>query len=838
MERPQSDPESLRARCSLRRYALGLLAVLGWGIVPARSGAQPACPPATATLAVLAENLSADPSVALTVAGELLDPSATCGGGGATSYASTFTCTGSGLRLCGTISGLRPGAWVNRVTVTVAASDSQVQSQRAVFAASSPDEAAKNSLVWRIYPRTFVVTEASETSLRAQLDAAARYTSANPGPALVTFSRTAFPGTQAPQTIDLSRGLCTPDPARAAALCFTGSRIVVDALDTQGERGGVIWSVGTRTLSLLRLYGRNNVFRGLVFAGSQSPTPVGQADTVVITGAAAQANRIERALVHGPTLGDAVSTDSGAGGPSDGSGTNVIDDSEVTGAEDKGLKVSTGAHLTLRRSCVHDNARGGVQATLGGHAVAVENVVQHNVPEGTGHGLGATGDPAAPSTLVTDGNVVRFAAGRGLSVVGAAQGTFANDYVADNQYAGSRVETAGAGSTTAVPRARFHGVALICNRNAGVSGSCQPTGNEGTSCATDLDCCGLSDSCCIADPACNTPLRCGAGSFPRGFGAVQAQAAGYEPPDVWYGDAVEPGRNAFAWNRNVAPGVNFDVDVADAAVPADGNQWEHCGAGARCDTTAVAGEDIRLAAGASVALGTPPGARAGAPALSRVTPSRPRKGDLVRVFGDDFNAIEGTACAQETAPTDPCSVENPWVERQNQQTQVNRIRILALDGRILATLYPDAVTPTMLAFRMPFDCFTPLRLLVTKKDPSGNRVSAKIPLCDAAGCAGQPAGLPCDDGDVCTTADQCDADGVCRGTPVCGDCVPDGTIDIFDVLREIDIILGGVTPTPTEVLRCDDDCDGDIDVFDVLREIDAVLEWIPQPLVCPEQQAP
>ena len=48
---------------------------------------------------------------------------------------------------------------------------------------------------------------------------------------------------------------------------------------------------------------------------------------------------------------------------------------------------------------------------------ALENVVQHNVPGPAGNGLSVTGaDPADPSTLVSRGNIVRFAGGRGLSI--------------------------------------------------------------------------------------------------------------------------------------------------------------------------------------------------------------------------------------------------------------------------------------------------------------------------------------------------------------------------------------------------------------------------------------
>jgi hypothetical protein len=748
-----------RARRALCTLALAVLVLATWRAAAAQ---LPLCP-VVATLVIFADNRSADSSVALTLSGELVDATATCSGIAAVAYARTLTCNGAGLVRCGEITGLLPGAWVHRLALTVGGSDPQEQAQQAVVVAQ-----ASNPLLWTVYPRTFVVGEASEASLRAQLDAAASYTDANPGPALVTFARAVFPGAQAPQTIDLSRGPCDPDPSRHAALCFAGSRVVVDALDGRAERGGVVWSVGTRPLALLRLYGSDDVFRGLVLAGSRDPVPLVQMDTVAIVGPGAARNRLEHSLVTGPSSGDTVSAQSGAG--SSVQDATVIEGCELIGAEDKGLKVTTGAYAALRRSCVHDNLSGGVQATLGGHVTAIENVVQHNVPGAAGNGLGAKGNDAAePSTLATDGNVVRFAGGRGLSVVDNAQAVFRNDYVADNQFSGATVETTTAGAALAAPVVSFQGVALVCNHNAGVSGSCQPeSGEEGTPCATDLDCCGSASGCCVTDPDCTAPLSCGLLSFPLGFGAAELQAAGRPAPDVAYGDVLEPGRNAFAWNRNVPLGANLYVGVPLAAVHAAGNQWEHCGTGAECDAAVVLAEDVRFADGAAVDLGVTPGPRAGVPVLTRVSPGRPRRGDLVRVFGEGLNAIEGTACSPDTAPADPCSIENLAVQQQNQASNATRVRILTAAAAILDTIYPDAVTPTMLAFRMPFDCFAPLSLEVAKRDAAGNRPNATIALCDPAGCADEPIGFPCDDGDACTTDDRCTGGetGVCRGLPL------------------------------------------------------------------------
>src|SRR5262249_43501708 len=181
--------------------------------------------------------------------------------------------------------------------------------------------------------------------------------------------------------------------------------------------------------------------------------------------------------------------------------------------------------------------------------------------------------------------------------------------------------------------------------------------------------------------------------------------------------------------------------------------------------------------------------------LLRVTPARPQAGDIVRVYGLGFDAIDGNPldpkcaglfpCSPDgTCPTGPCvngtcpcSMQNPAVQQRNRQTVANRIRIKRQDGvpvtggAGIQYFYPDAVTPTMLAFRMPFDSFAPLTLEVVKHDPSGNPVAANIPLCDPKGCrnppfAGyqdRPAGYPCDDGSACTVADHCDGEGRCLG---------------------------------------------------------------------------
>ena len=158
----------------LPRRWLAAMALLA--LARAAVGADNGSCPGPATIAVVADNLSSDATVTLHVEGQLVDPGATCAGGGVTSYAMTLDCTGPGATPCGHVEGLRPGAWVHRVRVQVAGSDEQVQSQRSVVLAGMSD--GTNTIPWTVYPRTFVVHAADGDELRDRLDAAAAFTAA------------------------------------------------------------------------------------------------------------------------------------------------------------------------------------------------------------------------------------------------------------------------------------------------------------------------------------------------------------------------------------------------------------------------------------------------------------------------------------------------------------------------------------------------------------------------------------------------------------------------------------------------------------------------------------
>ena len=210
----------------------------------------------------------------------------------------------------------------------------------------------------------------------------------------MTFDPKAFPGSLSPTQVlvGFDRGppkTCqteTCSDSMKAARCLTGSRITVDALDDLGQRGGVILVNGTCERYLLRIYGSDNVLRGLELRGIEvDPNNPSTAvvDTLAIVGPDAQRNRIEQCIVRGgpggaPGRGDALSVGDDAGTPGGADHDAVIVDSEITGAQDKGMKVVGGGHATVQTSCIHDNMNGGIQATEGGNVTAIRNVVQLN----------------------------------------------------------------------------------------------------------------------------------------------------------------------------------------------------------------------------------------------------------------------------------------------------------------------------------------------------------------------------------------------------------------------------------------------------------------------------
>src|SRR5262249_9471980 len=300
--------------------------------------------------------------------------------------------------------------------------------------------------VWSVYGFTRAVTTASAADLRAAVAAAQTWTAAHPARrALVTLRP---PG---PITLDAQR--CTPDlrcdpslAAPKAGLCLEGDRVVLDGRGDDG-RGAAELTVGILVQPVMRIYGDDLEIRGLKLVGTRGNTDT-QADTVGFMSTAHRSALVE-STVLGPSMGDGVGA---CGGGSD-ADANMIVDSLIRNAQDKGVKVTTGGVQLVGGSCIADNANGGVQATRGGRARVREHVVQHNVPSGAENGISASDGEGVVSSVTTRGNIVRFSGERGLSVADDAVGEFHDDYVARNQYSGALVETTRLGPA---PRASFN----------------------------------------------------------------------------------------------------------------------------------------------------------------------------------------------------------------------------------------------------------------------------------------------------------------------------------------------------------------------------------------------
>jgi hypothetical protein len=134
----------LRSTLSMRGLVVALYVVVA---VHAAAGEPPPCP-GDASITVFVENLSTDDGVDVALDGELAADAATCAGAGATRYVERhFRCEGHGTVRCGELTGLRPELWVHRLSVSVAGSDPQHQSQRMVVVGSGGPHVS-NALLW------------------------------------------------------------------------------------------------------------------------------------------------------------------------------------------------------------------------------------------------------------------------------------------------------------------------------------------------------------------------------------------------------------------------------------------------------------------------------------------------------------------------------------------------------------------------------------------------------------------------------------------------------------------------------------------------------------------
>ncbi len=589
------------------------------------------------------------------VSGALLEPSCV-GSDLAATYSRLLPCAPGG-ECSSSFDALAPGLWVHRIVVTGGEALGQAQARRALVLDAT---AGTHGVEWKLFRSVHTVSNLSddvecEGCLRAALAAAQAATK----PALVAFDTT-----------------LAGDVVLADALPeLAEDDVTIDGLDFDGvaHRRGIDAN-GLNRSALLMTGARNHVI------GLRITNVGGDADMLLLEGPQANDNRIESVQIVGRATeicerlgqrgcvvdrecviagrltprgncgddGIAVRNDAGR------DIANHVVGVDVAGAFDKGIKISEGGVATISDAWVHDNTDGGIQATIGGQVTVVHTRSENNRASLGANGLAANGprlETNEPARIQTRGNLIRNNALRGVSVRSLSQATLRDDYLCGNGTAGTDagfglalLDAAGASA-----EADAKGIAVVRNVDGGV--------------------------------------------------LIMGSSLGT------FGNLEGNGLNAFAFNGIVASlnGPPNFRNFSSREIAARGNHWEQCGPTWACDVAAVATNDLHTPGNTvrtNPLLATP---QRRAPVIAAIEPTFARNGDLVRIYGENFDAI-GQAQQHEgcDGPGRPCTA-----------TDAN---CLYLDRQPVEVV---AATPTMLVIRMPFTCVEPLRLAVHTRRAHG-----------------------------------------------------------------------------------------------------------------------
>lgn len=378
----------------------------------------------------------------------------------------------------------------------------------------------------------------------------------------------------------------------------------------------------------------------------------------------------------------------------------VIENSEIRFCHDRGIKSKSG-YLKVQNGWIHNNLRGGLfaQSPLSGSTDgvidAVANIVEQNginCPNGT-NDLAACGtqsvarsDAAEASAegtmtrLVTNGNIVRDGAARGLFFQNQSRGDIDNDFVCgiSNGSNGKGIQVQK--SSGAISDIVVRGSAVVFNDDAGV----------------------------------------------RLENDVAAD----------FGTAASPGQNAFARNSS-GTDRNFRAidNVMDA--PAAGNQWEHCYPVSdpnqnNCDEGVIGNIDTNNATGmfdrvdvadAQVHAGE---TSAQPTTVGPILPLKAAKGRLVSITGSGFNAIGALTSPPGTAGlpvNDDCTVGVDEGNSCDSPITGTCVEFNEGDGwRPAAKVL--AVTPQHIVVESPITCTKPTMVRIRRMRLDGGEVVA------------------------------------------------------------------------------------------------------------------
>jgi hypothetical protein len=562
--------------------------------------------------------------------------------------------------------GLRPGRWTHSIGVLNGPSAGQLQGRSGLLLDQS---AGRHGVTWLLYGSVQTVTSLADAAecvgcLRSALTAA----EAGDKPALVQFA----PNLKG--TIILSAAL----PPLAAG------QVTVDGFDADGVPLTRSIDANALNAAALRIIGSQNQVFGLRLLDVG-----GNSDTFIVETADANDNLLDSLQIIGRTTelcgdggsgcvidgvcrvpdrqspngvcgddGIAIRLQAGTGGP------NLIRSCVVSAAHDKGIKVSDGGVAVVDQSLSIGNADGGMQATLGGTMTVRESITTNNRGTTSANGLAANGPAVgstAPAVLTTRGNLSLMNSLRGISVRGLSVADLHDDFICGN--------------------AGGFGVAI-------------------------MDAAGLSSTVTAA-----------------GLGVIHNPVGGVAVSDNSRASFAAPGaagNSAFAFNGPAAPPspANFR-NMTPFAIPAYGNAWQHCGEHGPCNVGDVLALDVFTNAPAPVtvdpALPTRSHTR---PHITSIEPSFAAVGDLVRIYGSGFDAIDGAGDSCDgIAAANTCRPQHG-----------NCVFV----GRTAAEVV--AVTPTMLVVRAPFTCVAPVSVSVRTRWAHGfsHADFCVVPPADAA----------------------------------------------------------------------------------------------------------
>lgn len=518
------------------------------------------------------------------------------------------------------------------------------------------------------YRRTLLVGGAVPETLRFEFFAAVLVvsTAANSGSGSLRSALQAAPSQPKPLLIRFHDAAFPAGVPTAIGLDFpltalAADEVTIDATDAGGEIGNRVVDARGQPFGALSITGARNRVIGLRLRNAGGSNR----DVVRISGPAAVANVLERCIVETSAGGDGIGIDDMAGADFDAT-ANVVRECEVRGAGDKGIKVTTGSHARVERSWIHDNQNGGVQATLGGNLQTVENLIEDNGGGSAQNGMSAQGfEPETGSSrLFSQGDIVRRSGANGAAVRGFALGRFRDSYLAANRSSGLRV---------------FNDLGFAALASA-----------SGTTFA------------------CN--------------GVDGAVAADSSRLDLGGGVLGSSGSNALTQNNLSGGGANLR-NATGNIIEAVNNQWEHCGSMTECDEAAVAARDLSDRGARTLISPAQAHRSLQPPSITTVSPIKGRAGELLRIYGSRFNAIDGHF--------DQSRCEDVAGRNRCVPLRGNCVRI----GGVPAPV--EAVTPRMLVVRWPFTCVEPVALVVTTDRGDTGLSSAPFTVCRNAGAASE-----------------------------------------------------------------------------------------------------